>query len=1637
MIKKKLLRAIVFIVFALMINVGIYQTSEAKQIAQTMNEDTAEDADPSKLYTDVASAVENATEITKDQNSVTLDYFDRFLLDGAEDEEIAEKARIYKLPKGDYVLRMTIAEADLNNYDPAIYYFSNQKVNTPKNNGAIQSTLKNGKKVYTLIASEKEFNYSKNEWLDVSNYLWISELPENCTFELEWVSPYELADMENQAVELPVTGEKQTITNASYIRYPEWATRYIPSEDEVLTSEEYISHYSIRFGVLYKIGVPAHSRISVIVTDSNGNSTYLIQSKYYTELTNDHNAEGGITNGEFVNDTDSEQTYYAFVYTSDANFDYSGYTIQALEIPYLSKDTELTATITNDTTLNDVTTSDYLIKTTNNSKGYGNLYKVTVPGNMVLTMGCGLDNVSIYTNVYTPDLFPDERCNYITLWDEMNKTTSIPNYDNEEKEYYVWIYFDTYQKYNIQFQYAKTLISQYGNAILIDNEDTITVEDAANQSNYLDDFYCANVAKYAVLYHFPEGQATITVKAGNICQIDILDEHANTGYILKRKVLDNGSVQFKTSDYNCSGKECWLLISADTPAALNNCTITYEKQKPIEQNQTNAMTIDESYKCSTRDKTLKWQDTTNEYYVYSIPTVDYFENHSDLVFQLTSSKEQPDYKNILFTNEYGTELSYKFMSDSSYVTVQKITDDFNDILVWIPVSYTYSGIETAWKNIVYTTKLDAISLKAGNPPTLGDMGYESKHLTDGTVFKQKKTDDYAYNTGFFNGTVLFDAVIPKGLSATFRLRNYGFYKNVYVYDDLSSRKTICEDEHEGVSTVLLDIPINESSDKTYYILTGPRLFGESDTEIEIILKDAWRRANRFDKYAVPVDPNSKIIDLGRLEATGLLIDNIGTVSNGTFDKQKKRIQVDDVTQAVQYEYKIADHYVTLRFIPYIADGETSYVSEGKTKDDNGNTVENLVQISSDGNMDGIVTETTMNPATMSGKSTLVLTESKNLSEDSTNAASLNLEQSQISSTDIQTAIDLAKSKNATYVSNGQTASIGEITASFNTEANEKIDSTVFQNIQSANGQTGFDFSLSKINDEGNEEYSWQFNGSKIDHPEQSVNPDMDMQIDNYNADINQLVSDKEQVAVLNFKNSGILPGEASVKIDVSEKYKNGQTVVCSYFNEAENCLEEEQKVTVENGYITIKISHCSDYVLSEMTHDASEHEEVIDPAIPATCSSEGLTEGSHCKLCGATIKPQEKTKKLPHTYSDWIVDKTATVDAEGHRYKECTVCKTVLQEETIAKIPAPEPTPTPEPSTEPKPEPTPTPTPAPVVTPDVTVSYRTHVQSIGWQGVVTNGTMSGTSGKAKRLEGIEISVAGNSNLGIQYTTHCQSYGWLPWSANGEMNGTEGEAKRLEAIKIQLTGADKDKYNVYYRVHAQSYGWLTWAANGAPAGTAGLAKRLEAIQIVIVKKGESFDHAIGNIQSARGEAYIASSTANANPVVIGENNVNVEYRTHVQSLGWQGWKYNGVMSGTSGKAKRLEGINIKLTNKPYSGSIVYTTHVQSIGWQGNENNVNTWFRDGQMAGTSGRAKRLEAIRIALTGEMAEHYDVYYRVHAQSFGWLDWTKNGEAAGTAGLSKRLEGIQIVLVPKGGAAPARNYGGVVTINNNSYIKR
>lgn len=139
---------------------------------------------------------------------------------------------------------------------------------------------------------------------------------------------------------------------------------------------------------------------------------------------------------------------------------------------------------------------------------------------------------------------------------------------------------------------------------------------------------------------------------------------------------------------------------------------------------------------------------------------------------------------------------------------------------------------------------------------------------------------------------------------------------------------------------------------------------------------------------------------------------------------------------------------------------------------------------------------------------------------------------------------------------------------------------------------------------------------------------------------------------------------------------------------------------------------------------------------------------------------------------------------------------------------------------------------------------------------------------------------------------------------------------------------------------------------------------------------------------------------------------VNYQSHVQNLGWQSYVRDGAVTGTFGRALRVESFRMYLSNLPVAGGISYTTHVQNIGWQAPRIN-------NQISGTTGRSLRIEAMSISLTGQIAKQYDVYYRTYIQNFGWLGWANNGQSAGSEGKALRMEAIEIKLVKKGATAP------------------
>ena len=224
-----------------------------------------------------------------------------------------------------------------------------------------------------------------------------------------------------------------------------------------------------------------------------------------------------------------------------------------------------------------------------------------------------------------------------------------------------------------------------------------------------------------------------------------------------------------------------------------------------------------------------------------------------------------------------------------------------------------------------------------------------------------------------------------------------------------------------------------------------------------------------------------------------------------------------------------------------------------------------------------------------------------------------------------------------------------------------------------------------------------------------------------------------------------------------------------------------------------------------------------------------------------------------------------------------------------------------------------------------------------------------------------------------------------------MIGTTGEARRLEAIQMRLTGKPAaDGYHVWYRVHSQTYGWLGWTCDGMPAGTTGMAKRAEAYQVLVLwgdRKPADYD--------ASKPAYRTQAVANA----------------HLQGTGWTGNVFAGTI-GTTGQARRMEGLRLNAPNQPFAGGISYQVHEQGNGWTAERS-------DGALAGTTGESRRIEAVRISLTGELASHLSVWYRVHNQTYGWSGWACDGASAGTEGLAKRAEAVDIQILPKGAPAP------------------
>lgn len=125
-----------------------------------------------------------------------------------------------------------------------------------------------------------------------------------------------------------------------------------------------------------------------------------------------------------------------------------------------------------------------------------------------------------------------------------------------------------------------------------------------------------------------------------------------------------------------------------------------------------------------------------------------------------------------------------------------------------------------------------------------------------------------------------------------------------------------------------------------------------------------------------------------------------------------------------------------------------------------------------------------------------------------------------------------------------------------------------------------------VDNERNLTYSWKFlkeeNKNVSVEENMYINNDLRLSLDASTKDtkrINEKV--KNDKLIITFDYHGMLPLEAKVKIDVSDKFNDGEKLYLYYYNPDSDEVEYmDNDVYVKNGSVEFQIEHCSDYFLT-------------------------------------------------------------------------------------------------------------------------------------------------------------------------------------------------------------------------------------------------------------------------------------------------------------------------------------------------------------------------------------------------------------------------------------------------------------------------
>ncbi|MDD6643669.1 MAG: S-layer homology domain-containing protein [Firmicutes bacterium] len=104
-------------------------------------------------------------------------------------------------------------------------------------------------------------------------------------------------------------------------------------------------------------------------------------------------------------------------------------------------------------------------------------------------------------------------------------------------------------------------------------------------------------------------------------------------------------------------------------------------------------------------------------------------------------------------------------------------------------------------------------------------------------------------------------------------------------------------------------------------------------------------------------------------------------------------------------------------------------------------------------------------------------------------------------------------------------------------------------------------------------------------------------------------------------------------VDCGELLSAG-SVIAALGHDFGEWTQTKAPTCTETGEEKRTCSRCDAFETREL--EAAGHSEVVDAAVPATCTENGKTEGKHCTVCGTVIVAQEAVTALGHSYKDGV-----------------------------------------------------------------------------------------------------------------------------------------------------------------------------------------------------------------------------------------------------------------------------------------------------------------------------------------------------------------------------------------------------------------